>query len=82
MAYIEKRGLTNPSNKKPHLLHPNKDLSHPYDVPKRVSVHRFLGIVGLFCYICIFYYCMLTLLLMPLAGVHFCVGLDFVIPSL
>jgi hypothetical protein len=26
--------------------------------------------------------CMLTLLLMPLAGLHFCVGLDFVIPSL
>jgi hypothetical protein len=45
MAYIEKRGLTktNPSNKNSHLLHPNKDLSHPYDVPKRVSVHRFLG---------------------------------------
>lgn len=44
MAYIEKRGLkiTNPSNKNPHVLHP-KDLSHPYDIPKRVSVHRFLG---------------------------------------
>jgi hypothetical protein len=26
--------------------------------------------------------CMLTLLLMPLAGLHFCVGLDFVTPSL
>jgi hypothetical protein len=25
---------------------------------------------------------MLTLLLMPLAGLHFCVGLDFVTPSL
>jgi hypothetical protein len=24
--------------------------------------------------------CMLTLLLMPLAGLHFCVGLDFVTP--
>jgi hypothetical protein len=28
-----------------------------------------------------FIICMLTLLLMPLAGLHFCVGLDFVIPS-
>jgi hypothetical protein len=26
--------------------------------------------------------CMLTHLLMPLAGLHFCVGLDFVTPSL
>jgi hypothetical protein len=32
------------------------------------------------CYICIFYY--LILLLMPLAGLHFCVGSDFVTPSL
>jgi hypothetical protein len=29
-----------------------------------------------------FIICMLILLLMPLAGLHFCVGLDFVIPSL
>ncbi len=29
-----------------------------------------------------FIICMLTLLLMPLAGLHFCVGLDFVTPSL
>jgi hypothetical protein len=35
-----------------------------------------LFIAGLFCYICII--CMLTLLLMPLAGLHICVGLDFV----
>jgi type II secretory pathway component PulF len=27
-----------------------------------------------------FIICMLTLLLMPLAGLHFCVGLDFVTP--
>jgi hypothetical protein len=26
--------------------------------------------------------CMLTLLLMPLAGLYFCLGLDFVTPSL
>jgi hypothetical protein len=29
-----------------------------------------------------FIICMLSLLLMPLAGLHFCVGLDFVTPSL
>jgi hypothetical protein len=29
-----------------------------------------------------FIICMLTLLLIPLAGLHFCVGLDFVTPSL
>jgi hypothetical protein len=29
-----------------------------------------------------FIICMLTLLLMPLAGLHFCVGLGFVTPSL
>jgi hypothetical protein len=29
-----------------------------------------------------FIICMLTLLLMPLAGLHFCVGLDFVTPLL
>jgi hypothetical protein len=29
-----------------------------------------------------FMICILTLLLMPLAGLHFCVGLDFVTPSL
>jgi hypothetical protein len=29
-----------------------------------------------------FIICMLTLLLMPFAGLHFCVGSDFVIPSL
>ncbi len=29
-----------------------------------------------------FVICMLTLLLMPLAGLHFCVDLDFVTPSL
>jgi hypothetical protein len=39
-----------------------------------------LFIVGLFCLSCII--CMLTLLLMPLAGLHFCVGLDFVTPWL
>lgn len=48
----------------------------------------FMG--GFFCYFllgcsvisisCII--CMLTLILMPLAGLHFCVGLDFVTPSL
>jgi hypothetical protein len=27
-----------------------------------------------------FIICMLALLLMPLGGLHFCVGLDFVIP--
>jgi hypothetical protein len=40
-----------------------------------------LFIVGLFCYICIFYYLYFDSL-MPLAGLHFCVGLDFVTPSL
>jgi hypothetical protein len=39
-------------------------------------------IVGLFYYICIFLVCVLTLLLMPLTGLHFFVGLDFVTPSL
>jgi hypothetical protein len=29
-----------------------------------------------------FLICMLTLLLLPLAGLHFCAGLDFVTPSL
>jgi hypothetical protein len=29
-----------------------------------------------------FIICMLTLLLMPLAGLHFCVGLYFVTPSM
>jgi hypothetical protein len=33
-----------------------------------------------FCLSCIL--CILTLLLVPLAGLHFCVGLDFVTPSL
>jgi hypothetical protein len=28
-----------------------------------------------------FIVCMVILLLMPLAGLHFCVGLDFVTPS-
>jgi hypothetical protein len=37
--------------------------------------------VHLFCYVCIFFICMLTLLLMPLDGRHFYVGLDFVTPS-
>jgi hypothetical protein len=32
--------------------------------------------------VCVSYViCMLTLLLLPLAGLHFCVGPDFVIPS-
>ena len=34
------------------------------------------------CYICMLIICMLTLLLIPLAGLHFCVGLDLVTPSL
>jgi hypothetical protein len=34
------------------------------------------------CFIVSFIICMLTLFLMPLAGLHFCVGLDFVTPSL
>jgi hypothetical protein len=37
-----------------------------------------LGCSVIFVY---FIICMLTLLLMPLAGLHFCVGLDFVTPS-
>jgi hypothetical protein len=41
----------------------------------------YLFIFCLFCYICIFYY-LLTLLLMPLAGLHFCVGLALVTPLL
>jgi hypothetical protein len=40
-----------------------------------------LFIVGLFCYIYIFYYLCVDSL-MPLAVLHFCVGLDFVTPSL
>jgi NAD(P)-dependent dehydrogenase (short-subunit alcohol dehydrogenase family) len=39
--------------------------------------HR-LCIVRLYCYICIFYLCVDSL--MPLAGLHFCVGLNFVTP--
>jgi NhaP-type Na+/H+ or K+/H+ antiporter len=40
-----------------------------------------LYIVGLFCYICIIYYLYFDYLI-PLAGLHFCVGLDFVTPAL
>jgi hypothetical protein len=39
-----------------------------------------LFIIGLFCYICILYYFYVDSL-MPLAGLHFCVGLNFVTPS-
>jgi sterol desaturase/sphingolipid hydroxylase (fatty acid hydroxylase superfamily) len=39
-----------------------------------------LFIVVLFCLSCII--CMLALLLMPLASLHFCVGLDFMTSSL
>jgi hypothetical protein len=38
--------------------------------------------VGLFCYICIFYYLYVDSLLMPLAGLHYCVRLNFVTHSL
>jgi hypothetical protein len=43
LAYLEKRGLpiVNPNMKKGYEQ--SFKSSHPYDVPRRVSVHRFLG---------------------------------------
>jgi hypothetical protein len=45
--------------------------------PPRSTAPPPTGIIGISAS---FIICMLTLLLMPLAGLHFCVGLDFVTP--
>jgi hypothetical protein len=49
---------------------------------KKFHIQTYYDRIALSRYICIFFICMLTLLLIPLPGLHFCVGLDLVKPSL
>ena len=43
MAYIEKRGFTNLNPKKKKAYQQSVKNSHPYDIQRKVSLHRFLG---------------------------------------
>lgn len=43
VAYIEKRGYTNFNTKKKKAYQQSTKNSHPYDIQRRVSIHRFLG---------------------------------------
>jgi hypothetical protein len=60
------------------------------DVATNKQINRLLKDMDCFGYLLLgcsvisasFIICMLTLLTMPLAGLHICVGLDFVTPSL
>jgi hypothetical protein len=55
-----------------------REVPYANDVKPMMAVTR-KYIVGLFCYICISYYLYVDSL-MPLAALHFCVGLDYVTP--
>lgn len=42
MAYFQKEGLLETDRSRPHIKTLNTS-PHPYDVPRRISLHRFLG---------------------------------------